>query len=522
MAFVFKYGDYDFRPRPLISISSEPLKTPDGSGYGVIHTLTLEGDILLTETDQRESGIGGVFREIERLKSALSKDGCGLYIDCDDTDAKYQANGVPNFVISGNPRVVNYSFNPESDNYTSRAGYTITFEMDTLQSGTGADAFNCNSYPPYIESVEENWDVEIVDEQVPYTWDIGTGIRETFPYRAAVTHQVNVTARLHYTGCGLHNTPWEDARDYANRFLGFNGDFFTLSGILGLPGSGNDFSSYVSRNHMRQVSTDKTNGNISITETFLVLPSGGNIIASNAYEDFNVDMQQNEGVISVSVNGTIQGLHSTTWPQSSPTGNASGEVIWGSGGKYDSALAYWNTISGRLYDRASKSFNDVYSSDPCFSRPLNTRIRQRTVASNPLAGTISYGYTYDTIPSGCISGDCIISENITIDDQLLTDVFASQTVIGRAAGPILQDIGTTSSRTRTVSIELLTIPPTSCGSYAEIYAPVNTGAVNSFISGVTGDLAGFSQIFVSQNQQSWNFTAGRYTKTLAVTYNNCS
>ena len=82
MAFVFKYGDYDFRPRPLISISSEPLKTPDGSGYGVIHTLTLEGDILLTETDQRESGIGGVFREIETLKRALSKDGCGLYIDC--------------------------------------------------------------------------------------------------------------------------------------------------------------------------------------------------------------------------------------------------------------------------------------------------------------------------------------------------------------------------------------------------------------------------------------------------------
>ena len=121
------------------------------------------------------------------------------------------------------------------------------------------------------------------------------------------------------------------------------------------------------------------------------------------------------------------------------------------------------------------------------------------------------------------SGGCVISENVSIDDQLLTDVFASQTVIGRGAGPILQDIGTTTARVRTVSIELVCLPPTNYRDYGNLYATVPTGAIESFITGLTGNLPGNPDaVFVSSNSQNWNFTTGRYTKQLGVTYNNCS
>ena len=40
----FKYGDYEFEPRPLFTINSEPLKTPDGIGYGIMHSITLDVD----------------------------------------------------------------------------------------------------------------------------------------------------------------------------------------------------------------------------------------------------------------------------------------------------------------------------------------------------------------------------------------------------------------------------------------------------------------------------------------------
>jgi len=142
---------------------------------------------------------------------------------------------------------------------------------------------------------------------------------------------------------------------------------------------------------------------------------------------------------------------------------------------------------------------------------------------SPIEGTITYSYNWDTTPQNCISGDCIISQNISIDDQFETDVFAQQVVLGRAAGPILQDIGTVTARVRTINIELVTIPPTGCGDLDTIYDPVPTGQITNLTGLVYDDLtANYSQVFISQNTQNWNFTQGRYTKSVGFTYNTCS
>lgn len=499
----FKYGDYNFRPRPLLSINSRPLKTPDGTGYGVIHDISLEGSLITTGTEI-DSGILGVFDKVEIMKDALDHDGKLLVISCDDEP-----------IISGYPTVEGYSIDKSSDNYTREAKYKIDFNIPTTILGSGNDAFNSSVYPPFVESCNESWDVELRDDRMPFDWTLTDGTVEKFGYIAAVTHTVDVKARIAYTGDRVSNVPWEDAKKYATGKLGFDNDFVSLTGVLGLPGGGYFTDSDVFNNY-RQVSTNKTDGNIRVTETFLVCPSGPNSLPNNAIETFDISHSQDGGTVNVSINGEIQGLVDVVY-----TGGGSSNGLHVKTSKYAAATGYFDTVKGRMFDRAKTAYTGI--AEECFNRPLNPQVKSRTVGLNPIEGTVSYSYNYDTRTSGCITGSCILSQNITIDDTLQTDVFASQTVLGRAAGPILQDIGTTTARVRTVNIELVTLPPTGCGSMTYIYKPVPTGAVQEFINVVSGDLlTNYSQVFVSSNSQNWNFTQGRYNKSVAFTYNNCS
>ena len=82
MSVLFTYGDYSFEPAPLFSIQSEPLKTNDGSGYGILHQISLEGTILLSGADSLNSGIKGLTKNIDQFKKALDHDGKPLVAYC--------------------------------------------------------------------------------------------------------------------------------------------------------------------------------------------------------------------------------------------------------------------------------------------------------------------------------------------------------------------------------------------------------------------------------------------------------
>lgn len=497
----FTYGSYIFSPRPLLNISSTPLKTPDGSGYGIMHDIALEGTLILTGLEL-DSGILGVFDKIEILKDALDHDGKLLKIDCNGTS-----------FISGYPTIESYNFNNASDNYTLRADYSINFKMPTTVLGSGNDVFNSSLFPPFIESCTENWDVEFADERMPFQWTLLDGTVENFGYKLAVTHTVDVKARITYTGHLAQNTVWEDAKTYASGRLGYNSDFVNLSGILNLP----DYDMYTNLNvynNYRRVSTNKSDGSIQVTETFIVTPSGATTLPNNAIETFDINCNQSEGNVTVSINGEIEGLCVLSYEGGA---NLDFENVYD---KFSAASGYFALVKDRMFDRARTAYSGVQDVS-CYNSPLNPIVKTRTVGMNPINGTISYSYEYDTSVS-YLAGSCIKSQNITIDDALENDVFASQVVLGRATGPILQDIGTITARTRTLNIELVTTPPTGFDTVDAIYAPIPTGEVQNMIDVISGDLsANYSQVFVSQSSQSWNFTTGRYTRTIGFTYNNC-
>jgi hypothetical protein len=504
MAVTFKYGNYDFAPKPFFTISSTPLKTPDGVGYGIEHSIDMEGTLILMD-DEISSGTAGLYNKVEILKDALNHDGRLLVVSCDD-----------NPILSGYPLIESYSIDDSLDNYTRTANYQISFVMPTTIKGTGNDEFNDSPFPPFIESCNESWDVEFQDDRTPFDWQLLDGTNEKFGYKLAVTHNVDVTSRITYTGSEISNTPWEDAKTYAESKLGFDSEFMTLTGILGLPGN-SYFSDYDVFNNYRQVSTDKSNGSISITETFIVTPSGANSLPPNAIETFDISVNNNGGIASVSINGQIEGLCKISYDGDG--GSNDGYIV--TEDKFNAASGYFDLVKDRMYERARTAYSGV--ADSCLNRPLNPVVNSRVIGVNPIEGTISYSYDYDTTPVGCITGECILSQNITIDDQLAADVFASQPVLGRAAGPILQDINTVTSRVRTINIELVTLPPADCSTVDAIYEPIPTGSIQNFINVISGDLVNsYGQVFVSANSQNWNFTIGRYTRSVGFTYVNCS
>jgi len=49
---IYKYGTYDFSPGPTISIKTEAQKTPDGSGFGRMYNIELQGALILTGSDE--------------------------------------------------------------------------------------------------------------------------------------------------------------------------------------------------------------------------------------------------------------------------------------------------------------------------------------------------------------------------------------------------------------------------------------------------------------------------------------
>jgi len=502
MSVLFKYGDYRFRPAPLLTINMEPVKSSDHTGHGIVHTISLEGTIILTGTEV-SGGAPLVFSKIDELRAGLDQEGRLLVASC---------NNEP--LISGRPSIEGISIDGSRDNYTRTANYKVEFKMDGLVVGSGSDRFNQEApeFPPYIESKSESWEIDFLNERMPFSWTLSDGTTEGFGYQLSVTHSVDVKARVNYTGNDTgtpKNNTWEDAKNYATSLLGFDSTYVSMPTIINFT-SGN----YGVYNNYRQVSNNVTEGSIQVTETFVASASGSNL-PQDAIETFDISSSQSEGITTISINGEIQGLFQADYS------NSSGLSVTSS--KFSAASGYYNIIKNRIYDRAKTAYSGINSSDSCFYRPLNPTVVSRTVGMNPIEGTISYDYEYNTATQGCITGSCLLSQSISIDDTLATDVFASHTIIGRTFGPILQDINTITARVRTVNVELVTLAPTGCSSIAEMYKPVPTGAVNDFISVVSGDLvSNYGQVFVSTNSQNWAFTNGRYTRNIGFTYNTCS
>lgn len=232
--------------------------------------------------------------------------------------------------------------------------------------------------------------------------------------------------------------------------------------------------------------------------------------------------------------------------------------------KYQNALSGWiNDIKPYLYRRASLVLNngpDRNSTyiDPTVTNPvrapnnpiyckenfLNIIPVATSEGHDPRKGTISYSYEYNN-RFVFISG--AISENVTINDTGPVDVVNETFVLGRRLGPILQSLGTRTAARKDVTIEVTVLPPSSLAGFpmTSIDCPLWTGgAVYTTITGMIEGLKPYGdrtpgifgnmsndtrpatndqgQVFVNQDNYTWNPVEGRFTRTIGWTYQACT
>ena len=552
MALIFSYGDYTFNPKPLFSIGKEYLKTPSQIGLGTRYTLTIDGQII-PKTGQipggdPQAGLDEVFSGVDEIHRAFDSDFKCLALYCDD-------GSTP--IISGYPRITSFDVDHASDNYVVRADYTITLDLPSL-TGTGfdpvgpvSDAYSCGVSDLDLSrsgliSYSDEFTVEFLDERIGNhrlglatdddhgKLDVNVGeLPSVYSIQRSISAQGDSQASADLGGiCADYIHPWQRAKAFVENRMGIPEEATGLSGLLCI---GADYGDGVV-NNFRTVTVNKTDGIVSANQTFIAITGGG--IA--AYEDFQVNTQQSleDPFVTITIDGTINGLTRLDYSGPSVTGEP----------KFNNAMAFWaQNVSGALYTRADKFYNltTLQSGHIGWSNGLNEKARggsypvpltqrlnylelSRTIGYNPVAGTITYSYTYDNRPVHCYPD--AITEDITFSESEPNDVFASLTVLGRANGPLLQTIGTVGPRTREISINAILPMQTKCKinpapavgthEYDFFNAP---DAYDQLVLDYAAVLAtNYTQVFVTASTKTWEPKTGRFSLNQSWQVGKCS
>jgi hypothetical protein len=236
-------------------------------------------------------------------------------------------------------------------------------------------------------------------------------------------------------------------------------------------------------NHSRSENVDELGGSYSVSETWL-------IASGAAIEDFDVDIKTGveSGLTQVSIKGTITGLD---------TRDTNFQI---DSSRYENASVKFAAIEPYILTRAQ-----TYS-----GTTLNTEFLNKSVGKNPISGVITYSYDYDDRPSMCLTGIVpgLKSEFININDNNGTDVFATIFVLGRAEGPVLQDLGTIREKTREITIDLVVRPSSGC--LAEKPTGVDAFALNY--------MPNADCVFTHINSEQWSPSNGKYVRNIGWTY----
>ena len=493
MATTMTYGDYSFVPVPIMQVSVENQKNRDGTFIGQLFSVSLDGTVMTGV-----NGYGDVDTLQDNLTSALNSDGKRFHITCDGSE-----------ILDVYPRINSIIFEPTSDNWTQRSDYIVALEFDGTISNT----------PPYISESNEEWTLEFADDKPYFTSDlnaVSTQYANNYyaldasPYVLRMTHSLSAIGKPHYSTTGVADTTgtldkasWQQAQAYILPRLGVDNTFLQSSGVINL-----DTNAFQYYNHIRNQRVDEVGGAFSVTESWLVINPSGTGIPGNVLEDFTVDTRKSvsSDLTTVTINGSVKGLSTINY------GTTTGDFAIDQS-KYSSAQSGWNTIQNRLLPRAQ------LVSQGLSTRALNSGVKNTAIAHNPTQGVISYSYEYDDRPTNCISG--ALTENISVVDNNPTDVFASLTVLGRASGPILQDIGTVTSATRDVNIDAIMTIPTGC-TVAKLLTNKPTAQTNAILYAFELDLSGtYNSVFLQNDSESWNPKNGVYSRSTRWVFTTC-
>ncbi len=454
-------------PAPFCTWSREFNTAEDGRQLGSVFVISLQGKITSEKGSPSSSGtwwtVSGypadeTLTHDQMLKSQLHKKKAieelfsveGGSLEIQPWDGSAPVKFYPRIRRTDHPAGL----------WFNQSDYTISMEADVLY--LDGQPVGESTYP--VQRANEEWSVEPQDEDL-----------NTF----RLTHSVSAVGKRSYDENGLVREAVENARLYALNSVGLGIDSTRMeaSGVLNLW----DQQAY---NYVRGTREDSLGGSFSCTESWLLYNASGQ---APALETFQVQARlQPDGLTQVSVDGQVQGLEQRD--------NTTRELVTS---KWANAQSKWTAnVQPNLFTRAQN-----LTGITLHSAPLST-----TVGYNQVGGVISYAYSYDDRGNYSTAG--ALSEIISLTDVDPGDVFAAIGVIGRPAGPVLQDIGSQTEKRRSLSIEIQMPAATQSLTYPK---PDVAGIVAA--NAPTGVL-----VFQEPAQENWSSRTGRYSKSVSWVY----
>ena len=417
-------------PFPKYSINTERVESGDGTLIDLIYNISVTGQIIatgdITSPGVRQNNLMGQMiaklalmeNEVPIGKLEIVSYG-GLADDFAFNDA----------VLTG----VEYADQDDSGSVQYQ-DYTFTFSAHKREGIKQGNTYS-------LTTAEETWEIAENSERTFESSTLSGTPLKTF----TITHTVNATGYIKSLDTSYQKSAWSEAKDWVLSRLVDNPDE-TITNDMADKGRFTDFIPiYMGANaddfidlgteeyynHNRVATSDLSGGSYSVTETWFVSKES---VTHDV--EINYDLNE-EQVASVVVNGTISGLSTSSF--SSKQEN-----------KVTQAEAVLNSVLGQAYTLASGFYNTVKETG---AGTLTNNVLSKSVAKSPVAGTITYTVNFSDKEK---DNDDTITETLTVTDDnedRSVQTVAIIAIIGKADGPIFQDMGTTPERKRSVSVD---------------------------------------------------------------------
>lgn len=543
---VMKYGDFQFSaksgyPVPMISIGQDYQRDAAGRCIGQTVNITLEGQIYASGA----SGLSYLLSKESGLRSVFSFDGKKFSVSCGSSPS-YEYSGI---------KINSYRANKTSNNWMATVDYSIELQSEIATTGSGIF---------YVSSTQDSWTLEILDDTTyspgPFNMLL-LGNNRTMPFTQGanypfyrITRTLGANGKYNFYGDNNSKptpptggtTAIARAKEWVNYQLS---SYPTFTGII-------NNGALTLYNFARSINASETEGSYTLTDSWIGIPVGAN--AHPYIDSFTVESVLDSNLMrTVTINGTVQGLepfnsgniyNKTVAPYLNDETNNKNlkdtidNVIPTSfhspvnsfGTKFYSAISGYSGIKDQIYNRAQSVFftgsrygDFVWSTNFGPLKPQENNLHpipiSITEGLDPIKGSVTYSWSFNNRTQNIITNS--ISESLTIDDQGATPNIASIFVLGRSLGPILQDLGTYTSSSRTASFEVVLPRPSSLANIrfpSDQYAQINNViesckpeqlVYNTNVQGIKS--------YVKGDITNWNPTEGRLVRSKTWEWVRC-
>ena len=438
-------------PFPRYDISTEVARQDSIKHKQPKHTIVISGTALIAASASmlvegaRQAAIHTLIKRIHGISG-------------DNRHGKLEIQpygGGGNFITLLDARVVSVS-TPEQTEQSSGVqsqDYSITFEgykLDTI--GTENDFLD-----NHLAEASETWEVAPNEGQYQ---DISPNFSGANTKRLfTVTHTINATGIDDFNGDGsFAKRGWKEARDWCESRcvaeINWNSDTTPPKDRQPSPDASPETTNiplqipvdYVVTNVVRSRTIDHAANSYAINETFVLVPPDGFLATSsiNVSGSNSVDAE----FMTVDVSIDVTGLPTVEDP------DGDGELVATSGSRYANAKSLATVLEALAPSYALNFYNSHYLGTTNTGRTLIISPEvSRSETHSETEGSINITLSYN---DRCVSDPNATAENITLNYSNRdgnNKVIALIPVIGKASGPVIQDMGTTNEETLSISVE---------------------------------------------------------------------